>query len=76
VSEQTETAIFVAGQIILQDKSVQSWMTACSPDHPIRPGQHVGRNREADLLGGFQVDYELELPLSSFFSMRQNRLNN
>jgi hypothetical protein len=25
-------------------------------DHPVRPRQHIGRNSEADLLGGFQVD--------------------
>ena len=30
-------------------------------DHPIRPRQHVGRNREADLFGCFQIDDELEL---------------
>jgi hypothetical protein len=33
----------------------------CSLDHLIRSGQHVGRNREADLLGGFQIDDELKL---------------
>ena len=44
MSEQTETAIFVAGQIILQDKSVQSWMTACSPDQPIRSRQYIRRD--------------------------------
>src|SRR5882724_2583314 len=30
-------------------------------DHPIRPRQHVRRNRQADLLGGFQIDDQLEL---------------
>jgi hypothetical protein len=30
-------------------------------DHFIRPHQHVGRNRQADLLGGYQVDDEFEL---------------
>jgi hypothetical protein len=30
-------------------------------DYPIRPHQHVGRNRQADLLGCFQVDDQLEL---------------
>jgi hypothetical protein len=30
-------------------------------DHLIRPRQHVGRNRQADLLGRFQIDDELEL---------------
>jgi len=29
-------------------------------DHPIRPHQHVGRNRQADLLGGFEVDSEFK----------------
>jgi len=29
-------------------------------DHPIRPRQHVGRNREADLLRCFQIDHQLE----------------
>src|ERR1041385_742260 len=32
-----------------------------SLDYPVRPRQHVRRNREADLLRGFQVDHELEL---------------
>src|SRR5262249_30102383 len=31
-----------------------------SLNHFIRPRQHVGRNREADLLGGLQIDDELE----------------
>ena len=30
-------------------------------DHLIRPRQHVGWNRQADLLGGFEIDHELEL---------------
>src|SRR5207249_1043550 len=30
-------------------------------DHLIRSGQHIGRNRQADLFGCFQVDDELEL---------------
>src|SRR5262249_8015950 len=30
-------------------------------DHPIRPRQHVGWDREADLLGGFQIDDKLKL---------------
>ena len=34
---------------------------AFSPNHPIRSRQHVGRNREADLFGGFEVDHQLEL---------------
>src|SRR5690242_14623127 len=32
-----------------------------SSDHPIRPRQHIGWNYEADLLGGFEIDYQLEL---------------
>ena len=35
--------------------------SASSPDHPIRPRQHIRRNRQADLLRGFQIDDELEL---------------
>src|SRR2546422_6680319 len=30
-------------------------------DHLVRPCQHVRRNREADLLGGMQVDKKLEI---------------
>ena len=30
-------------------------------DHPVRPRQHVRRNREADLFRGFQIDDEFEL---------------
>jgi hypothetical protein len=30
-------------------------------DHPIRPRQHVRRNGQADLLGSFEIDYQLEL---------------
>src|SRR5215468_5220614 len=33
----------------------------CSFDHPIRSSQHVGRNRQADLLGGFQIDDKFKL---------------
>src|SRR5262249_24375711 len=32
-----------------------------SPDHPIRPVKHIRRNRQADLLCGFQIDHQLEL---------------
>src|SRR5512138_1945661 len=32
-----------------------------SLDHSIRPRQHVGRNGETDLLGGFEIDDQLEL---------------
>ena len=32
-----------------------------SLDHLIRSRQHVRRNRQADLLGGFQIDDELKL---------------
>jgi len=37
-----------------------TWQCRCSLDHPIRPCQHVGWNREADLVGGFEVDQQLE----------------
>jgi hypothetical protein len=30
-------------------------------DHAIRPRQHVGRNRQADLFRGFQIGDEREL---------------
>src|SRR5262245_27575951 len=30
-------------------------------DHPIRSCQHVGRNGQADLLGGFEIDDQLKL---------------
>ena len=30
-------------------------------DHLIRPHQHVRRNRQADLLRGFEIDDELKL---------------
>jgi hypothetical protein len=29
-------------------------------NHPIRPRQHVGRNRQTDLLGGFQGECQSE----------------
>ena len=32
-----------------------------SLDHSVRPRQHVRRNRQADLLGSFEIDDELEL---------------
>src|SRR5215831_10286579 len=32
-----------------------------SPDHLIHPRQHVRRDRETDLLGRFQIDYQLKL---------------
>ena len=32
-----------------------------SLDHPIRPRQHLRRNRQADLLGCFEIDHQLEL---------------
>ena len=33
-----------------------------SPNHLVRPRQHVRRNRQADLIGRFEVDNELEFP--------------
>ena len=32
-----------------------------SPNHPIRPRQNVRGNHQSDLLGGFEVDDQLEL---------------
>src|SRR4026208_2223161 len=32
----------------------------CSSDHPIRPRQHLLRNRHADLLRRFEIDEELK----------------
>ena len=29
----------------------------CLSNHPIRPRQNIRRNREADLLCGFQIDH-------------------
>src|SRR6185369_5091254 len=31
-------------------------------DYLVRPRQHVGRNRQADLLGGLEIDEELKRP--------------
>src|SRR4030095_3212068 len=31
-----------------------------SPNHLVRPRQYVGRNRQADLFGGFEIDDELK----------------
>jgi hypothetical protein len=31
-----------------------------SLDHPIRPGQPDRRNRQADLLGRFEIDHQLK----------------
>jgi hypothetical protein len=30
-------------------------------DHLVRPRQHVGRNRQANLLGSFEIDDEIDL---------------
>ena len=30
------------------------------PNHPVRSRQHIRRNREADLLGGFEINDQLE----------------
>ncbi len=32
-----------------------------SLDHSIGPRQHVGRNRQAELLSGFEIDHQLKL---------------
>ena len=35
--------------------------SALSFDNPVRPRQHVRRNGQADLLGGFKINDQLEL---------------
>jgi hypothetical protein len=40
---------------------VSNSVSLVSFDHPIGPRQHVGRNRQTDLLGGFKIDDEFEL---------------
>jgi hypothetical protein len=42
-------------------------------DHFVRLCQHVGRNRQADLFGCFQIDDELEL--RRLFSRKVGRLS-
>jgi hypothetical protein len=39
---------------------IAAWFLA-SPDHFVRPRQHVGGNRQADLLRSFKINYEFEL---------------
>ena len=34
---------------------------SCLANHFVRPHQHIWRNRQADLLGGFQIDHQLKL---------------
>jgi hypothetical protein len=41
--------------------AVAQTLACCLLDQLIRSRQHTRRNGEADLLGGFQVDDELEL---------------
>ena len=41
--------------------AIYSRTKSLSSNHPIRPRQHIWRNREADLLGGFKIDHQLEL---------------
>ena len=43
------------------ENTVQSWQRRWLFDHLVRPHQHVRRNRQTDLLGGFEIDHELEL---------------
>jgi hypothetical protein len=31
------------------------------PNHLVRPRQHIRRNRQAELLGGLEIDHQLEL---------------
>ena len=35
--------------------------SCCLTESPCLPRQHVRRNRQADLLAGFQIDHQLEL---------------
>src|SRR5262244_3924569 len=45
-----------------KENSIQSSpLDFLSLDHSIRSSQHVRRNRQADLLGRFQIDHEFEL---------------
>ena len=39
----------------------QGWLVAKLLDHLIRPLQERGRDREAERLGGLEVDHQLEL---------------
>ena len=50
------TEVFLIPTSVLSTRS-----SALSSDDPVRSYQHVRRNREADLLRGFQVDDQLEL---------------
>src|SRR4026209_2523310 len=56
-----QTAIESSKQTVTQIFLEKLERLLCSANHPIRSRQHVRRNYEADLLGGFQVDYQLEL---------------
>jgi hypothetical protein len=47
---------------VQEQKSFASSCPRALLDHPIRSRQHVGRNREADLFGGLEVDDEFEFP--------------
>ena len=44
-----------------------------SSDHPIRSRQHIRRNRDTDLLGGFQVDHQLEFQIQLIFEQTQHQ---
>ena len=39
----------------------ESRLFLVSPDHSVRSRQHIWWDREADLLGGFEIDDQLEL---------------
>src|SRR5690242_7560710 len=39
----------------------QFWWWLASLDHPVRPRQHVRRDRQANLLSRFQIDHKIEL---------------
>src|SRR6476659_7945151 len=41
--------------------AIYSPTNSLSSNHPIRSRQHIRRNRETDLLGGFEIDDKIEL---------------
>src|ERR1051325_5460242 len=46
--------------MVLCFPGVEQCKVASSPNYLVRSGQHVRRNRQANLLGGFQIDHQLE----------------
>ena len=60
----TETLITAKNQLCLaispEAVPTASLIENCLLNDPIRSRQHIGRNRETDLLGGLKVDDQLE----------------